>query len=172
MPPPGISLIRSTTNRIVRLVKREQPVTIEVEVDARMHTDDTSGANVIAEIRGSKRPDEVVMLGAHYDDVAYGTGATDNAGGCAVMMEAMRILKALDLPLDRTVRMALWTGEEQGLLGSEAYVKKHFGNPRTMELKKAHGKISAYFNMDNGTGKIRGSGCRGTTWCVRSSAAG
>jgi carboxypeptidase Q len=156
LPPPSISLTPEHYNRIVRLVKNGQATTVEVDVDARMHTDDLAGANVIAEIRGSKRPEEIVMIGAHYDDVVYATGATDNAAGCAVMMEVMRILKALDLPLDRTVRMALWTGEEQGLLGSKAYVKDHFGDPRTMKLTSEQEKVSAYYNLDNGTGKIRG----------------
>ena len=96
------------------------------------------------------------MIGAHLDSWTGGTGATDNAAGCAVAIEAVRILTALKLPLDRTVRIALWTGEEQGLLGSKAYVKKHFGDPKTMELKPDHAKISAYFNLDNGSGKIRG----------------
>jgi len=156
LPPPSISLTPEHYNRIVRLVKNGQPATVEVHVEARMHTDDLAGANVIAEIRGGKRADEIVMIGAHYDDVVYATGATDNAAGCAVMMEVMRILKVLDLPLDRTVRMALWTGEEQGLLGSKAYVKEHFGDPRTMKLTSAQEKVSAYYNLDNGTGKIRG----------------
>lgn len=96
------------------------------------------------------------MIGAHFDDVAYATGATDNAAGCAVMMEALRILKTLDLELDRTVRIALWDGEEQNLYGSTAYVKRHFADPVTMQLKDQHAKLSAYFNLDNGTGKIRG----------------
>jgi carboxypeptidase Q len=156
LPPPSISLTAEHYNRVVRLVRHEELATLEVEVEAQMHTDDLAGANVVAEIRGATRPDEIVMIGAHYDDVVYATGATDNAAGCAVMMEVMRILKALELPLDRTVRMVLWTGEEQGLLGSKAYVKEHFGDPRTMELTAEQEKVSAYYNLDNGTGKIRG----------------
>ncbi|HXV76165.1 MAG TPA: M20/M25/M40 family metallo-hydrolase [Candidatus Polarisedimenticolaceae bacterium] len=156
LPPPSISLTPEHYNRIARLARNGGPVTIEVEVDARMHTDDLDGANVVAEIPGGSRADELVIIGAHYDDWAYATGSTDNAAGCAVMMEAMRILAALDLPLARTARMVLWTGEEQGLLGSKAYVRRHFGDPRTMELEPAHAKVSAYFNLDNGTGKIRG----------------
>ena len=96
------------------------------------------------------------MVGGHLDSWTPGTGATDNAAGCAVIMEVMRVLKTLNLPLDRTVRLALWSGEEQGLLGSKAYVKKHFGDPETMTLGPEHAKLSAYFNLDNGTGKIRG----------------
>jgi Zn-dependent M28 family amino/carboxypeptidase len=96
------------------------------------------------------------MLGAHFDSWHTGTGATDNAAGSAVMMEAMRILKATGLKLRRTVRIALWTGEEQGLLGSKEYVKAHFGDPATMKLLPEHAKLSGYFNVDNGTGQIRG----------------
>ena len=96
------------------------------------------------------------MLGAHFDSWHTGTGATDNAAGSAVMMEAMRILKASGVKMRRTVRIALWTGEEQGLLGSRAYVKENFADSETMALKPAHAKISGYFNMDNGTGAIRG----------------
>ena len=96
------------------------------------------------------------MLGAHLDSWHAGTGATDNAAGCAVMLEAVRILKALALPLDRTVRLVLWSGEEQGLHGSRAYVKQHFADPVTMALRPEHAKVSAYFNLDNGPGRIRG----------------
>ena len=96
------------------------------------------------------------MLGAHFDSWHGGTGATDNASGSAVAMEVMRILAALDLPIERTVRLALWDGEEQGLRGSRAYVREHLGDPVTMELKPAHESFYAYFNLDNGGGKIRG----------------
>lgn len=96
------------------------------------------------------------MVGGHLDSWHGGTGATDNAAGCAVAMEAMRILKALNLPIDRTVRMVLWGGEEEGLLGSKAYVKEHFADPDVMQLKPEHAKLSGYFNLDNGSGKIRG----------------
>jgi len=96
------------------------------------------------------------MIGAHLDSWQGGTGATDNAAGCAVMMEAMRILKTLNLPMDRTVRMGLWGGEEQGLFGSKAYVKEHFADPEDMKIKPEHTKLSGYFNVDNGSGKIRG----------------
>jgi Zn-dependent M28 family amino/carboxypeptidase len=96
------------------------------------------------------------MLGAHFDSWHTGTGATDNAAGSAVMLEAMRILKATGVRLRRTVRLALWTGEEQGLLGSKEYVKTHFADPATMQLKPEHAKLAGYFNVDNGTGQIRG----------------
>jgi carboxypeptidase Q len=96
------------------------------------------------------------MLGAHFDSWHSGTGATDNASGSAVMMEAMRILQAVGLPMRRTVRMALWTGEEHGYFGSRAYVASHFADRQTMELEPAHENFSVYFNVDNGTGAIRG----------------
>lgn len=96
------------------------------------------------------------MLGGHLDSWHSGTGATDNAAGSAVMMEAVRILKALGVQPRRTIRIALWSGEEQGLLGSIGYVNKHFADLETMELKSEHEKLSGYFNLDNGTGKIRG----------------
>ena len=118
--------------------------------------EDAAGLNVIAELPGGKKKDEVVMLGAHLDSWHAGTGATDNAAGSAVVLEAMRILKALDLPLDRTVRLALWGGEEQGYFGSRAYVREHFADPVTMALKPEHAQLSGYFNLDNGTGKVRG----------------
>jgi carboxypeptidase Q len=98
----------------------------------------------------------VVMLGAHLDSWHTGTGATDNGAGSAVVLEAFRILKSLNLPMDRTVRVALWGGEEQGLFGSRGYVLSHFGDPVTMKLKPEHAKLAGYFNLDNGSGKIRG----------------
>lgn len=154
-PPPSIALTPEHYNRLARLVKHDAPCRIEVDTRAQFHTEHEP-ANIVAEIGGGKKADEVVIIGAHFDDVGYATGATDNATGCAVMMEVMRILKTLDLKMDRTVRMVLWTGEEEGLLGSKAYVKAHYGDARTMELKPEHAKVSAYYNLDNGTGKIRG----------------
>jgi carboxypeptidase Q len=153
---PTLALAPESYNRLARLVERKVPT--KVEVDLRVQFDDSSGDafNVVAEIAGTKKKDEVVMLGAHLDSWHSATGATDNAAGVAVMMEAMRILKALKLPLERTVRLALWSGEEQGLLGSKGYVQNHFGNPATMQLKPEHAKLAAYFNVDNGGGKIRG----------------
>ena len=116
---------------------------------------------MVGEIPGATKKDELVMLGAHLDSWTGATGATDNGAGSAVVLEAMRILKALDLKLPRTVRMALWTGEEEGLLGSHAYVKEHFADRETMALKPEHSKLSGYFNLDNGTGKIRGAYLQG-----------
>jgi carboxypeptidase Q len=143
-------------NRLARLLARNQPVRLELNVQNRFIDDSLDSFNILAEIPGTDRADELVMLGAHFDSWHSGTGATDNAAGSAAMMEAMRILKASGLRMRRTVRLALWTGEEQGLLGSTAYVKQQFADRDTMALKPAHAKLSAYFNMDNGTGAIRG----------------
>jgi carboxypeptidase Q len=131
-------------------------VKLELEVRTRFQDRDLTGYNVVAAIPGGAKRDEVVMLGAHLDSWHAGTGATDNAAGCAVALEAARILTALGLPLDRTVRLALWGGEEQGLLGSRGYVARHFGDPVTMTLRPEHARISGYFNLDNGGGKVRG----------------
>jgi hypothetical protein len=155
-PPVWVVLPPEPYCRIARLVERKIPVKVELEVAAAFPDDTTDGVNVVAEIPGARKKDEVVMLGAHLDSWHSGTGATDNAAGCAVALEAMRILKALNLTMDRTVRLALWSGEEQGLYGSRGYVKEHFGDPVTMTLKPEHAKLAAYFNVDNGTGKIRG----------------
>jgi hypothetical protein len=155
LPPPSIALTPEHYNRLARLVEHGVPARLEVEVRAQFHADDEP-VNIVAEIRGKKKPGELVILGAHFDDVSFATGATDNAAGCAVMLEVMRVLKKLDLKMDRTVRMVLWSGEEEGLLGSEAYVKHHFGDPQTMRLTPGHAKVSAYYNLDNGGGKIRG----------------
>ena len=163
-------------NRVARLLDRKIEVEVEIDVKATFHEDDTNGYNVVAELPGTDKKGEVVMLGAHLDSWHPGTGATDNAAGSAVMMEAMRILKAIDAKPRRTVRIGLWGGEEQGLLGSRAYVNEHFASrpepkeagpdelpsfmrnepPAPMTLKPDHAKLSAYFNLDNGTGKIRG----------------
>jgi len=157
-PPTAAQIVVASEhyNRIARLLERKMPVTIELNVQNRFVDDTLDAANIIAEIPGTDRADEVVMLGAHFDSWHSGTGATDNGAGSAAMMEAMRILKATGLRMRRTVRLALWTGEEQGLLGSRAYVKQQFGDRDTMQLKPGHAKLSGYFNMDNGTGAIRG----------------
>ena len=143
---------------IVRLLKNDMPVKIDVDVQSKFYSTDTKGYNVIAEIKGTDKnlKDEIVMLGGHLDSWHSGTGATDNASGSAVMMEAVRILKAIGIQPKRTIRIALWSGEEQGLFGSRGYVQKIFADPANMQLLPAHEKFSAYFNLDNGTGKIRG----------------
>jgi carboxypeptidase Q len=144
--------------RLQRLVNAGIAVELEADVKTKFFTSDLKGYNVIAEIPGTdpKLKDEVVMLGGHLDSWQGATGATDNAAGCAVMMEAVRILKSMNLQPRRTIRIALWSGEEQGLFGSRNYVKNHIADPATMELKPEHARISAYYNLDNGTGKIRG----------------
>jgi hypothetical protein len=153
--PPSVVLMGEHYNRIHRLLEREVAVELEVDVEATFYPG-AEGLNVIAEIPGASRSGEVVMLGAHFDSWHGATGATDNASSSAVVMEVMRILKALDLPMRRTVRAALWDGEEQCLCGSRAYVARHFADPLDMKLKPGHEKLSAYFNLDNGGGKIRG----------------
>jgi carboxypeptidase Q len=157
-PPTAAQIVVASEhyNRIARLLEHNMPVTIELNVQNRFVDDTLQAFNVIAEIPGTDRADEVVMLGAHFDSWHAGTGATDNGAGAAAMMEAMRILKTTGLRMRRTVRLALWTGEEQGLLGSRGYVKQQFGDRDTMQLRPAHAKLSGYFNMDNGTGAIRG----------------
>lgn len=157
-PPSVLQIVLAVEhyNRIARILRKSIPVTLEFDVRNTFHDADLNGFNIIADIPGTDKADELVMLGAHFDSWHSGTGATDNAAGSAVMMEAMRILKVTGARLRRTVRVALWTGEEQGFLGSRAYVAEHFGSRQTMELKSGHRKLSAYFNLDNGTGAIRG----------------
>jgi len=141
---------------LVRLTNNGFPVKLALDVQTEFSSKDLRGYNVIAEIKGTDLSNEIVMLGGHLDSWQGATGATDNAAGCAVMMEAIRIIKESGLKTRRTIRIALWSGEEQGLLGSRGYVKTHFADPANMILKEEHAKVSAYFNLDNGTGKIRG----------------
>ena len=156
VPPPSAVLTPEHYNRVLRLLDNKIPVKLEFDIQAKFLDDRTDSVNVIGEIPGGRKRDEIVMIGAHLDSWQGGTGATDNAAGCAVMIEAMRILKTLNLPMDRTVRMALWSGEEQGLLGSHAYVDEHFAKREDMKLKPEHARLAGYFNVDNGSGKIRG----------------
>lgn len=163
--------------RIDRLLERKVPVKIELDLKARFEDGDKNAYNTIAEIPGTDKKDEIVMVGAHLDSWHGGTGATDNGAGTAITMEAVRILQALGVKPRRTIRIGLWGGEEQGLLGSRAYVAEHFGKRDTPErsggdavpsflrqdrdpgkliIKPEQAKISAYFNIDNGTGKLRG----------------
>lgn len=155
LAPPTIMVVAEHYNRLWRLVEKSVPVELSLDLTVAVDDHPVVG-NVVAEIPGDKKKDQLVMLGAHLDSWQAGTGATDNGAGCAVVLEAMRILKTLNLKLDRTVRMALWSGEEQGLHGARAYVREHFGDPVTMRLRPEHAKLSAYFNLDNGSGKIRG----------------
>ena len=141
-----------------RLAEAAVPVKLDIETQTAFFDKDIKGYNVVAEIKGTdpKLKDEIVMLGGHLDSWQGSTGATDNAAGCAVMMEAVRIIQQSGLKPRRTIRIALWGGEEQGLHGSRNYVKNHFADPATMQLKPGHEKVSAYYNIDNGTGKVRG----------------
>ena len=142
------------------MLEKKVPVTLALDMENKFFPQNTSSFNVIGEIPGTdpRLKDEVVMIGAHFDSWHSGTGATDNGAGSGVMLEAMRLLRALDLKPRRTIRIALWTGEEQGLLGSRAYVAQHFGTRDSSGFhpKDEQRKLAAYFNVDNGSGKIRG----------------
>lgn len=157
VPPPMVALTPEHYNRIARLVAHKIPVTLQFEIAADFLGGPEESFNVIGEIPGTgPHKDELVMLGGHLDSWHGGTGATDNATGCAVAIEAVRLLTSLKLPLDRTVRIALWSGEEQGLLGSKAYVQERFARRDTMQLGPEYNKLSAYYNDDTGTGRFRG----------------
>jgi len=156
-PLPEIILAAEHYNRIYRIIEEyKEPCKVEVEVRNEFYDDDLKGYNVVAEIEGTDKKDELVMLGGHIDSWSPGTGAADNAAGCAVCMEAVRILKKLEVKPRRTIRVVLWSAEEKGWIGSKNYVANHFGDVETMKLKPEHAKLSAYFNFDNGGGKIRG----------------
>ncbi len=182
---PQVSLEAEQYNRIRRILDKKIRVVLEVEVQADFLTKNTKDQNVLADLPGTDKKDELVMLGGHFDSWQAGTGATDNAAGCAVAMEAVRIMKAAGLKPRRTVRIALWGGEEEGLIGSREYVSEHFASrpapPANLErgaeeymnwmraqrdipptLKPDYSKLSAYWNYDNGTGKIRGIYLQGT----------
>ena len=174
---PSLSMEPEHFGRVARLLDRSVPVEIEMDVQAHFIEEDLMQWNTIAEIPGGDKKDEVVMLGAHLDSWHGATGATDNGAGSVVAMEAMRILKAVGVKPRRTIRIGLWSGEEQALYGSQAYVAQHFASrpePSAEEkekpfylrkktgpltVKPEHAKLSAYFNLDNGSGKIRGIYC-------------
>src|SRR5260370_6192198 len=158
---PRIAVAIEHYGRIFRTLEKHVPVTLSVNIINKFYDENLDSFNIIAEIPGTDKADEVVMLGAHFDSWDSGTGATDNTAGSAVMMEAMRILKASGLKMRRTVRLALSTAEEERLLASRAYVKEHFGDRQSLQIKPDHAKVSAYFNVDNGTGKIRGAYLQG-----------
>ena len=184
---PQIVLAVEHYNRIARMIEAGEKVKMTVDLAVEWQDKDPMGYNTVAEIPGSDLKDEVVMLGGHMDSWHAGTGATDNGAGVAVAMEAVRILQTLNLKLRRTIRIALWTGEEQGLLGSKAYVAEHFGkletpaatasaspaatsspapspSPGVLVTKPEYEKFSSYFNLDNGTGKIRGVYLQNNEW--------
>ena len=157
---PTVHVAQESYGRLARMLEKNVPVTLELTMQNTFYPKNSSSFNIIGEIPGTDPAlkNEVVMIGAHFDSWHSGTGATDNGAGSGVMLEAMRLLKTLDLKPRRTIRIALWTGEEQGLLGSSAYVKKHFGSRDTTgfhALPEQSG-LAAYFNLDNGSGKIRG----------------
>jgi len=152
--PPTVVMRNEDYGRISRLLADKRQVELEFEIVNRSYPEGRTAYNTIAEIPGTDKAGEVVMLGGHLDSWHAATGATDNAIGCSVMMEAVRILAAIGAKPRRTIRVALWSGEEQGLLGSRAYVRQHFGTFE--DPKPEHARLSAYFNMDSGTGRIRG----------------
>ena len=156
---PTIVMSNEDYGRITRILADGTDVTLEFNIVNRIYPEGKTSYNTVAEIPGTDKADEVIMLGGHLDSWHAATGATDNAIGCAIMMEAARILKTLGVKPRRTIRVALWSGEEEGLLGSQAYVKAHFGsfeNPRP-----GYEKFGGYFNIDSGTGRVRGAGVFG-----------
>lgn len=152
---PTVVMSNEDYGRITRILNDGTDVTLEFNIVNRVFPEGATSYNTIAEIRGTDKADEVIMLGGHLDSWHAATGATDNAIGCAIMMEAARILKTLGVKPRRTIRVALWSGEEQGLLGSIAYVKQHFGTAE--DPKPGHEKFGGYFNIDSGTGRVRGA---------------
>ena len=157
-PLPEMTIGTEELLRMQRLIHSGQKVQVEMNIQTKWDSTDTKGYNVVGEIPGTDKTlkSQVVMIGGHLDSWHSGTGATDDGAGCIVMMEVMRILKTLGIQPKRTIRIALWGGEEQGLLGSFGYVKNHYGNPADMQLKPEQKNVSAYYNLDNGSGKVRG----------------
>jgi carboxypeptidase Q len=170
--PAQIALATEDYNRLVRMIQHGERLKMAVDLQVKFHNDDSMAYNTLAEIPGTDLSKEIVMLGGHIDSWHAGTGATDNGAGVAAAMEAVRIIQALKLKPRRTIRIGLWSGEEQGLLGSRAYVDEHFGyytnttgsssnapssgSTRQLVRHREYERLSAYFNLDNGTGKIRG----------------
>ncbi|MCB1025965.1 MAG: M20/M25/M40 family metallo-hydrolase, partial [Acidobacteria bacterium] len=154
---PAFVISKEQYARIMRLNDRKIPVKVSLSLKTKTY-DDKTGRNVIAEIPGSdpKLKDQVVLLGGHFDSWHAGTGAADNAAGCAAVMEALRILQAIGVKPRRTIRLALWSGEEQDYYGSLNYVKNHYGDPATGKRKPEAENVTAYYNLDNGSGRIRG----------------
>jgi len=156
---PQVTLAVEQYNRMIRILEKKIPVKVSLDIETKFYPEDPqkpNASNIIAEIPGGDLADEVVMVGAHLDSWQAATGATDNGAGVAVMMEAMRILKAVGAKPRRTIRLALWSGEEEEELGSKAYVREHLMDPATQSAKPDYSNISAYYNLDNGTGRIRG----------------
>lgn len=156
---PTLVMRNDDYGRISRIMDDGMPVTLRINIQNKEYPEGTTAYNAIGEIPGTDKKDEIVMLGGHYDSWHDATGATDNGIGSSMMLEAVRILTALHLKPRRTIRIALWSGEEEGLLGSLAYVKQHFGSFE--DQKPEYAKLDAYFNIDSGTGKPRGAGIFG-----------
>lgn len=154
---PSATIAVEHYNRMMRILEKGIPVRMEIDIQTRFHEETRpNGFNLIAEIPGTDLAHEIVMLGGHFDSTHGAVGATDNATGVAAMMEAMRIFKTLGIQPRRTIRIGLWGGEEQGLLGSRRYVGEHFASRDRSDIKPDYDNFSAYFNLDNGTGRIRG----------------
>jgi carboxypeptidase Q len=155
---PSATLAVEHYNRMVRLLERGIPVRMELNIQTRFFPEgaELNGINTLAEIPGTDLAHEIVVMGAHLDSVPYAIGATDNATGSAAMLEAVRVIQALGLKPRRTIRVALWGGEEQGLLGARAHVQRHYYDFETRRPRPGHEHVAAYFNLDNGTGRIRG----------------
>ncbi|MCU1323402.1 MAG: putative aminopeptidase [Acidobacteriaceae bacterium] len=162
VPPPIVAITAEAYNRIVRLLQHNITPKLTFDVQVEYQKDDQNAFNVIGEIPGTTKKDEVVMLGGHFDSWQGGTGATDNGTGSSVAMEAVRILATLKKPMARTVRVALWGGEEEGVYGSTAYVQQHFAPRTTMVKTPEYDKFDVYFNDDGGSGRFRGVSAGGS----------
>jgi len=155
VPPPIVAIAAEQYNRVVRLLQHGTSPKLTFDIEVEYQKEDQNAVNVIGEIPGTTKPDEVVMVGGHFDSWQGATGATDNGTGASVAMEAVRILATLHKPMARTVRVALWGGEEEGLYGSTAYVQQHFAERDTMKKTSEYDKLDVYFNDDSGSGRFR-----------------
>lgn len=162
VPPPIVAIGAEQYNRVIRLLQHNITPRLTFDVQVEYQKADQNAFNVIGEIPGTTRPDEIVMLGGHFDSWQGGTGATDNGTGSSVAMEAVRILATLKKPMARTVRIALWGGEEEGVFGSTAYVQQHFAQRDTMKKTPEYDKFDVYFNDDGGSGRFRGVSAGGS----------
>jgi hypothetical protein len=167
---PSATLAVEHYNRLIRLLEHGQPVRIELDIQGKFYPEtnpEGNAFNIIAEIPGTDLANEVVIMGAHFDSYPYATGATDNATGSSAMIEAVRVIQKLGLKPRRTIRVCLWAAEEQGLLGSRAYVERHFFDSKTRTAKPDQKNVQAYFNLDNGTGRILGIWGQGNTGAMK-----
>ncbi|MGO4518365.1 M28 family peptidase [Terriglobus sp. 2YAB30_2] len=155
VPPPMVAVTPEQYNRVVRLVQHGTTPKLTFDIQVDYQKTDQMAFNVVGEIPGTTKADEVVMLGGHFDSWQGGTGATDNGTGSSVALEAVRILATMHKPMARTVRVALWGGEEEGLYGSIAYVQQHFAQRETMKKTPEYDKLDVYFNDDSGSGRFR-----------------